>query len=425
MKNPKKGLIIVHSKTHSRVLLPYVKRLHELNFPLSFIFTRDECKDLVVDYPKSENLFCLFNHDKYNKKDSKFKFLRVIYLIVWFIKLNNLCKLLMKKYDPDFVILSSDRYFELGLMISKYCKDFDIPSYVLGIDYFYVEQFEGYYTKFRKPLLRSNPVHMLICRLFKDQVFEVKDFFLIFYRPYIILILKSLNLLPRKPFLSGYDFSMYVLVDCEKTRDVYLEHGADINKIKVFGLLDHDTIFNNTISPVRDSSEDLVIVALPQLNEHNLLNKADHFNEIRYLVSEIAQYSTNLLVSLHPKMNINDYLFLENIYKVRISDESLINIIHHAKIFISTYSSTVLWSIALGIPSIIVDFYNLNYSYYKSFKGVNKFTKKDDFEKFLKEILTFSDLYESNKKIQLQDSKDVAKLDGGTMNRFVELINTK
>ena len=56
-----------------------------------------------------------------------------------------------------------------------------------------------------------------------------------FYRPYITIILYVLNILPKKPFLSGFDFAKFVIVDSEKTKEVFLAHGAPDSKIKPFG----------------------------------------------------------------------------------------------------------------------------------------------------------------------------------------------
>ena len=103
-------------------------------------------------YPSSDSRFYLSKHRRYLKKTSRFRVLRVIYLISWLVKLKSLSKKLLIKYKPDFVILSSDRYLELGLMISRDCQYLQIPTFILGIDYFYVENFEGYYNKARKPL---------------------------------------------------------------------------------------------------------------------------------------------------------------------------------------------------------------------------------------------------------------------------------
>ena len=166
----------------------------------------------------------------------------------------------------------------------------------------------------------------------------------------------------------------------------------------------------------------LVILALPQLYEHQLLSKEQHFAEIEYLVSTISKYSTDVLVSLHPKMDKVHYLFLEKKYNVVIAEQNLIDIIHLAKIFISTYSSTVLWSVALGIPSIIVDFYTLNYSYFKNFKGVGIFSEKQSFEAYLVELLKFGKLYKSKEIDQIKDSKNTV-MDGNCISNLIKLIN--
>ena len=95
----------------------------------------------------------------------------------------------------------------------------------------------------------------------------------------------------------------------------------------------------------------IIICALPQLAEHNILDWENHWKEIEFLVSTISSRKQNLILSLHPKMEREKYLFLEEKYNCKIAEERLFEFLPIADLFIATFSSTIIWSVFCEISS--------------------------------------------------------------------------
>jgi hypothetical protein len=112
--------------------------------------------------------------------------------------------------------------------------------------------------------------------------------------------------------------------------------------------------------------ESLIIVALPQFWEHGMMDKATHFAFVDRFFSVLAECKANVVISLHPKMNRMDYLSRIRAAGLRIADRPLIEILAAADLFIAgAYSTTMRWAMAIGIPSMNLDLWELNESTYK------------------------------------------------------------
>ena len=89
-----------------------------------------------------------------------------------------------------------------------------------------------------------------------------------------------------------------------------------------------------------------------------------------------------------------------------------------ADLFIATYSSTVTWAVLCGINTIVVDFYNLNLSYYDSLNTVKIVKIREQFDPQIKNML----------KEEQDFSQDWYKLardvvfDGKTIERYRVLL---
>jgi len=127
-----------------------------------------------------------------------------------------------------------------------------------------------------------------------------------------------------------------------------------------------------------------------------------------------------VLISLHPKMDISKYRFIEIDYGIPILTEPLKDILPAADCFAATFSSTVEWAVLCEIPSIVFDFYGLNYDMYDNYDGIVLVKKKPDLEDFLVKIQN-DEIY--SQQLSLAHRKNVAELspfDGKCTERIVK-----
>ncbi len=209
----------------------------------------------------------------------------------------------------------------------------------------------------------------------------------------------------------------------------YIQNGVDSNKIKVLGDTSHDQLYLNYKNRVNIKqillekysfiNKKIIIVALPQLAEHDILPWNKHWEEINYLIKSLNELNENILISLHPKMDRKKYEFLEDKYNCTILDERLADVLPIADIFVATFSSTVLWSILCGIKTVVVDFYGLNYTMYDFLTSIKKVDKKENLETALKTTLIEEIDFSKDWKSLSRDEV----FDGKTIQRYINLIN--
>jgi CDP-glycerol glycerophosphotransferase (TagB/SpsB family) len=224
--------------------------------------------------------------------------------------------------------------------------------------------------------------------------------------------------LPRVPWLNGSTFVSETHVDCEKTKEIYIKNGVKSDLVKVTGLYEYKYLNDSeaNINMIREKfniieNEFIIIFALPQLYEHHLISKVDNDLIIRNIMKILVRpKNCRIIISLHPKMAEKDYLFLENEFGVQISPLPLRSIMPVANVFISTFSSTVLWSIMLGIPSIIYDFFNLNYQVYDDNRGVYITKDWEAFKNIITKITEDKAFYLEMKELQKNDAKKYGDL---------------
>ena len=156
-------------------------------------------------------------------------------------------------------------------------------------------------------------------------------------------------------------------------KNLYIRHGVDEKKIRVVGDGIYDHIYKQYLNKnsIRqdmmkkyclDKDKKNIIIALPQLgvSMENYLTGTG--KEINFLIETLESLNHNTLISLHPKMNEKEYKFLEKKYNCKILSERLFDVIPSADLFVATYSSTIIWSILCGVKTVVVDFYEFNYS---------------------------------------------------------------
>ena len=79
-----------------------------------------------------------------------------------------------------------------------------------------------------------------------------------------------------------------------------------------------------------------------------------HWKIIFSYLEEINKLKVNLFISLHPRMQIKMYKFLENKYRCFILEGNLSEYIGSSDIFIATNSTVLSWSILCNIKTVVI-----------------------------------------------------------------------
>ena len=430
-----------------KVYFKYSNIIDNLNFNIINI------KDLSFNSfkKKKENFIKEKIKKKLNDKQKK-KIKKIIYLFKnskLFTKrfenqeivfLNNL----KKQYDKiskqvlnnkiDIILINGDRNLGYDPIFLKISKEFSLPSIIVYlVDYADEERIlkSEIQTNKIKPYFFVSQYVVKSQKNLNYKILQDKYY----YTHPIANALSKFGVLTSNPFVMGCGHSDIICLNNDYNKDLYVSRGVAEKKIKVLGDGNYDLLFKqkfkkkeiqqNLRRKYKLDEKKIIILALPQLGEHNLLSWKDHWNEINFLLKNTCHLDVNVLVSLHPKMEIRNYRFLEQKFKCNIIDEKLVDVLSAAEMFVAGYSSTIIWSILCGINTVILDFYGLNYKMFDYIKSVLKVKKKSDLQNILLKTL--------NSKINFnEDWKKLSKekiFDGNTIDRYItlfkELTNVK
>lgn len=218
-----------------------------------------------------------------------------------------------------------------------------------------------------------------------------------YYQAYVLNTLHKLGIGSTNPWIIGTGPATDILCDSRHTAERYIKWGTKKEKIAITGEESFDALYesnkNAKVDPKYlhkkyhfDKSSKLLILAVPQLFEHKILDEKRHFKEIDFLVSTLTHSSYVVILSLHPKMDREKYSHYPKQYHCQIADEPLKDILPYANLFVATFSNTILWAAMLRIPSIVVDFYGFHYSIYDFLASVQVVTDKTVLKKVVDTI---------------------------------------
>ena len=250
-----------------------------------------------------------------------------------------------------------------------------------------------------------------------------------FYPHYISNVLMEIGVLSKNPWFMGGGKSDILSLPNLHMKEHYINHGINEHKIKIIGDVSYDVLHKTYMQKdiIKEDiikkyglkkNKKIIIVSLPQLAEHDILTWDEHWQEVVFLLKNIDSLEQNVLISLHPKMDLKNYQFLETKYNCKILNERLSDVLVVADMFVATFSSTVLWSVLCDINTVVIDFYGLKYTMYDFLTSI----KKVDNRKLLKQTLVNSLKEEIDFTEDWKNLSRDAIFDGKTIKRYFELI---
>lgn len=260
----------------------------------------------------------------------------------------------------------------------------------------------------------------------KNQTKNIDGKVIKFYDTSTTLVLKVFSLLSLNPWMIGNGLSDYVCIDNLFSFNKYKNDILFPEKFKIVGDIEYDILYHQSASQKKYLNTNYIIntelpniiISLPQLAEHFILNWEQHWQEIYFILDELKDIKANVFLSLHPKMDLNKYVHLEKKYSCVILKEQLRDVIHESDLFIAINSSTVLWSTILGIKTIILDYFELDSSYFKNLSSIQFIKEKKNLKKVVMNTLVSNINFIDDFKILSKD--DI--FDGNTIKRYFELI---
>ena len=237
--------------------------------------------------------------------------------------------------------------------------------------------------------------------------FEYKSDSYCFYTISQYFALKFFNCLTENPFSVGNHPSTSVLcLDTPMTHNQISKNLTQTQKIRYVGRYEY-----NYLAKHQHEKKVNVLLSLPQLFEHNIVDWDTHIKFITEIIKIIVT-DHPLIISLHPKSEYKNYEFLEKKYNCIITNKPIQNELVKSKLFICVNSSIAIWSTLLGIRTIILDFFDLDMSMFKNLETLKYVNTYDKLRKELKneenidysqdwKILNKKELFSENAKSKM------------------------
>ena len=251
-----------------------------------------------------------------------------------------------------------------------------------------------------------------------------------YYPFYAMNAISKFGALSKNPWVMGNGLSDILCVESQYTFDKFVDYGVEKEKLHLVGEVSYDVMHNHCknrdqlseyIFEKYDLKKDkqLIIISLPQLVEDQNISWDRHWEDVFFLLNSLTNTEQNILISLHPKMNLEKHHFLESKYKCKIMGERLKEVLPIADVFIGTYSSTIFWSVICGVKTMVIDFYDFNYSMYEHLTSISFVNNKLFFDKSLKDLLLKVVDFDHDWEVLSKSSV----FDGKVVSRYIEIIN--
>jgi hypothetical protein len=289
--------------------------------------------------------------------------------------------------------------------------------------------------------IREHSVQMQVTRqdsLFKKAVFALFRRWshskhgkrLHFYPASELLALWLCKALSRNPWYIGCGLSSILCVDSKRNFERALVEGVSPAKLRIVGHVVNDELYKRYCEReeiaiklskkyrLKDGRK-IVVMAVPQLAEQGILTWEQHWDEIMFLCLAAEKLGHNLLLSLHPRANTDNYRHIENKVNCVILQERLFDVLPASDLFIATFSSTLVWAVLCGIKSVVVDFYGFGYTDFSDLNTIAVVNDKGQLASALLEGLNAGTDFSED---WLATSRAVV-FDGKTTQRYVQILN--
>jgi hypothetical protein len=331
------------------------------------------------------------------------------------------------EYRPNLVLAIGDRHGDIEAVISKTAQEKCIP---IIVPYMAYSDRSSLVRQRKGNFLYSNPIHSPL--YYKWVYWKHRDMILdgiLYNLPYQIGVYQKFGTQPTNSWALGCGISDIICVENRSTYERYLSYGVNALKLRIIGDTSYDMLFKqyrekDAIAErlkiqygFRDGRK-TILIALPQLAEHDLIPWDSHFSDIEFIMETLSSLDQNVAVSLHPRQDRDRYAYLEEKYACSILDGRLAEWLPAADLFLATFSSTIIWAVLCGIPTVVVDFIELNSGMIKNLTSPTVVNKRE----VLRDTLT-ANLNEGRDFTQDWNtlSRDLV-FDGHTVERYAKLF---
>ena len=313
---------------------------------------------------------------------------------------------LLDKSQPDKIILCGDRHLQYEPAMIKIGVDRSIPMIIPPVSVFSTPE-----QLAKSRVDKSGGAHLVNSYYkcdprgcFSGKGTDNRNVSI--YFPWVINALARKQLLSSNPWILGGSGNVDMLVSGNMVKDLLIEYGVPRSRVFVTGDAEYDDLIVsiNRAKVKRqevaykyqlDSKKRMIAISLPQWWEHKLTDEEYHWSSIELICSTAARLNSNVLISLHPKMDPAQYESIINRHGLTKIDEPLSSWLPICDLLIASQgSSTHIWAMISKIPVLVIDWLGLDNNPFNIVLGKHIVLESDKFEQELDRLLNDSSYYD-------------------------------
>lgn len=404
-----KNILFLLHQDWTDIFKPFIKKLQKNENVIAIHFYEKIINKRNLEFLNSNKIDLVSFNDistsitsilkKLDSKNTISQFISEKILLIEYFYYYKVAKKYLKRDNISLIYLHTDINWRIEVSIIKAAKDLSIPvvipaSILMEPDISNIRNNSNFFMNKLNSYYQSKTFNK-----FKSKKYGVQNFNNYFrYKAYILNFLYKINSLSTAPFVfGGSPNTTYLCVCNEYAKQVAIKYGVLPSKVIVTGDLNYDILYENyqnknkikaDLIKKEDRDKKIVIFAVPQLFEHNYTSREKAFEDIEYIISNILeQENIKLLLSLHPMMDIKNYIYLEKKFYCNILDKPLVKVLPIADLYIAPVSNTLAWSVLCEINTLAFDFYDWDLQFANALKSITFIQNKNQLKKSIENLL--------------------------------------
>ncbi len=345
---------------------------------------------------------------------------------------------LLEALSPAALLLSGDR--ELGPFPAwqRAARDRRVPCVVAGVtlpspDSDAFGRFHR--ARFFAGIGQAAPlINLVAAWCFPRQCRRADGRRLLFTPGWLTLALALAGMRIPMPWVQGSN-SDAILTDCEARKALYVANGIPAARVRITGRVLYDDLFRLAASKAdlrRRLLDDLampadlpiVLVSVPASAEHGLMDARTHYEKIEELLDHLASLNANIILSLHPRSDRQDYAKRIRETKLRLLDKPLFQYMAAADVFVCEASTTIDWAILCGVPTVDLQHSGIRIETWREFPGVLAFDRLDEAMEAIDRLIRDPATHARLQAAQMDGRDRICLFDGKCADRFRAVLES-
>ncbi len=367
-------------------------------------------------------------------------FVQLIYYLLIFAREKRAAKRLLAKYSPACILTVGDRHVGIETAIIAQANDIGIPSIIIPFalsDQISAVAYRLAQAGWESTYGMRNVINRWLTKTKPEWVHAHEQNRLLWNSPGWMLAAHILGILPANPWNLGGGRAWKMALESEQARGILVREGLNPKKAVVVGKPRYDGAAEIKADLTRwrkeicqalelDPEKPLLLCSVPQLAEHDLLPWDEHWEEIKFLFQGLASAhrDLNVILSLHPKSDLNQYLPLASEYGHTIATAySYDQLIPICDVFVATFSSTLTLAIVSEKPCLVIDFDWFGYDTFDDVPGVVVVGDRAQFVPALQRLFSDRSYYAQLVAGLTKSAPYWGRFDGKATDRVLDLID--